>query len=85
MAENNIDKSTNILCKIIGHNWRYKDYSNWIKNCGDVYPFKASRNCSRCHQNQYFYDKWTIENQKSPFDLERDAHAVKHLSHLHPD
>ena len=38
MEENNIEKSTNILCKILGHNWRYKDYSNWIKENGSTKP-----------------------------------------------
>lgn len=82
MTEINMEKTISILCKLIGHNWSYKDYSNWMKSNGDDYPFKASRYCSRCKQNQYLYKAWQAENQKSPHDLERDSQAVKQLSHL---
>ncbi len=73
---------TSPLCKMMGHNWRYKDYSNWIKENGDKYDFKASRNCIRCNQNEYLYSEWQTADQKSPHDLERDAYAFKKLPQI---
>jgi hypothetical protein len=59
------------LCRIFGHNWRYKDYSNWIKENGDDYDFKAVRSCTRCHQREYLYKEWQIHEQESPYDVAR--------------
>lgn len=33
-------KIANSLCKVIGHRWRYKDYSNWMNEIGNEFPFK---------------------------------------------
>lgn len=73
---------TKPICKIVGHKWRYKNYSNWIKENGDNYDFTASRNCARCDQNQYLNSEWKTADRKSPYDLERDVHAVKQLPGL---
>ena len=70
------------LCKLLGHNWTYKDYTNWMKENGDDYDFKASRNCSRCNQNEYLYKEWKIENKKSSYDIEIKSQAVRQLHHL---
>ena len=77
-----IQKTLNSLCKLIGHNWRYKDYSNWMKENGDKYEFSASRNCIICHQNQYLSTGWIMASQKSPLDVERDSHSLKQLPEL---
>jgi hypothetical protein len=69
----------NFLCRLIGHSWRYKDYTNWMQVNGDDYPFKASRNCSRCKQNEYYYSDWQSEIQNFTHDVERDSQAVKQL------
>jgi len=70
-------KNLNIICKLTGHDWRYKDYTNWMKENGDNYDFKASRFCSRCNQIEYLYSVWVGSDQKLPHDVEIDAFAVK--------
>lgn len=55
-------KIVTAFCKLIGHSGLYKDYSNWMNESGNEYPFKASRNCSRCNQNEYFNKEWQNEN-----------------------
>ena len=52
----------NIICRIAGHSWRYKDYSNWMNENGGSYDFKASRNCIRCNEHGYLYKEWEIKN-----------------------
>jgi hypothetical protein len=69
-----------IICNVIGHNWMYKDYSNWMKDNGETYPFKASRYCTRCNQIGYLYNHWETVAKKSPDDLERDYFACKKIS-----
>lgn len=80
--QNLTQKTLNTLCKLVGHNWRYKDYSNWMKENGDSYDFKASRNCIRCSQKEYLYEYWKISNRKSPYDMERDSYSLKQLPYL---
>jgi len=67
----------NFLCLVAGHKWRYKDYSNWKKENGDHYDFRASRICSRCKQNEYLYDEWKVEYRKSPYDIKGDFLSFK--------
>ena len=69
----------NILCKIVGHTWNYKDYSNWIKENGDNYDFKASRNCIICDQNEYLFEDWKSQDKKSPYDVERNINSTRKL------
>lgn len=57
-------ESIHVLCNIVGHKWRYQDYSNWIKENGDPYDFKASRTCMRCRERAYFYDRWVPAREK---------------------
>ncbi len=57
-------ESLNAICNIVGHKWRYQDYSNWIKENGDPYDFKASRTCMRCRERAYFYDSWVPAREK---------------------
>lgn len=55
-------------CQLFGHNWKYQDYSNYIKSNGDKYDYTASRHCVRCNQYSYFYKSWKME-EKSPLDF----------------
>ncbi len=71
-----------LLCKLAGHHWHYKDYFNWKKENGDNYDFKASRNCSRCNQSEYLYEDWKMENKKSPYDIKNLCLSAKHISLL---
>ena len=50
-------KIVTALGKLIGQNWRYKDYSNWMNESGNEYPFKASRNCLRCKMVKIQYQE----------------------------
>jgi hypothetical protein len=52
------------ICGIVGHKWQFRDYSNYITSNGDKYPFSKSRECTRCHQVQYFYSDWKTELKK---------------------
>jgi hypothetical protein len=72
-------KTIKSFCKLLGHRWTYKDYSNWIKENGEDYDFKASRNCSRCNQNEYLYKEWKAESKNSAYDIERDSLSLKKI------
>ena len=74
-----ISKTLGALCKLLGHNWRYKDYSNWMIANGEEYHFKASRNCLRCNQNEYLYKAWELEATRSVHDIKSDAFSSKQL------
>lgn len=69
----------NKICKTLGHRWRYKDYSNFMKPNGDKYDFTAARNCTRCSQHAYYYNTWKNEG-KSKFDFESDFYASKTIN-----
>ncbi|MEO8147458.1 MAG: hypothetical protein ABI723_07465 [Bacteroidia bacterium] len=62
----------NLICKLVGHWWRYKDYSTWIMDNGDKYPFKAARRCARCNRNEYFYTEWIQEAKNYKLDIQHD-------------
>jgi hypothetical protein len=68
----------NKLCKHFGHHWSYKDYSNHITANGDKYDFRASRHCSRCGQNAYFYSEWKNEN-KAALDTESGYFSLRKI------
>lgn len=74
-----IKKTLVRLCRFTGHSWQYKDYSNWMKENGDRYDFKASRKCSRCKQLEYLFENWKIAKQKSPYDIEFDSQSTNRL------
>lgn len=76
-----LKKSMSTICKIVGHSWKYKDYTNWIKENGDCYDFKASRKCTLCEQNEYLFDKWVRHEMKSTYDVIGDTHLLKKLPH----
>ncbi len=65
------DQIKSWICDLVGHRWRYKDYSNYMKANGDPYDFQASRNCIRCGQYAYFHESWKI-GDKSIHDNESD-------------
>lgn len=68
------------ICKIVGHAWRYKDYSDWIMNNGEQYAFKASRKCIRCGQNEYFNSEWVERPKDHRLDVQPDKEALKEFS-----
>ena len=72
----------NYVCRVLGHNWRYKDYSNWMKENGERYDFKATRKCNRCLQHEYLYDQWELVEKRSSYDVERDSRSMKRLPFL---
>ena len=63
-------------CSVIGHSWRYKDYSNFIKPDGSQYDFTMARWCWRCHQRAYYKNNW-VYGEKSKFDFISDAFSVR--------
>lgn len=65
------------LCKFIGQRWRYKDYSNWMKENGEAYDFKASRHCLWCDQHEYFSGSWVRCITKSPDDVQTESISFK--------
>ena len=75
-------KLANKLCYVFGHLWRYKDYSDWMKENGDSYDFKASRNCSRCNQQEYLYSDWVTETKNFFYDVRTDSESSKQEPHL---
>ena len=76
---NIISKTLNTVCKLFGHTWLYKDYTNWIKENGDHYDFKAARRCTRCKQNEYLYDTWKADRKNVRYDVQGDSRAVKEI------
>lgn len=56
----------NKICYTAGHSWKYEDYTHSIKVDGEPYEFKASRTCTRCRQQAWFYDGW--ENADKTWD-----------------
>lgn len=75
-------KTMNILCKVVGHTWNYKDYSFWMKENGDNYDFKASRNCIICKQNEYLFEDWKSQTEKSPYDVESNIYSTRKLAKI---
>jgi hypothetical protein len=70
----------NLLCKIFGHRWIHKDYSNHIKSDGSCYEFTVLRKCIRCDAHAYLYDSWKTETTESDngisnFQLQKKASA----------
>lgn len=53
------------LCKLLGHNWRYDDYSDCINEDGEEYGIDTYRKCSRCKQQEYFLLEWSNEKEFS--------------------
>lgn len=74
-----IHKASNTLCRFIGHNWRYKDYTNWMKENGEKYDFRASRKCTRCNLHEYLYEDWQMVEKPSSYDVQRDSKSLKKL------
>ena len=60
----------NFVCRILGHNWRFKDTTLWIKLNGEKYPHTKTRRCIRCDQRDYLYEDWISEEKVSPNDKE---------------
>lgn len=43
-----METNENIICRLLGHNWGYKDYGNRMQPDGTRYIYQKSRRCSRC-------------------------------------
>ncbi len=63
-----------MVCQVAGHRWKYKDYTNWMKEDGNLYDFNASRYCPTCKKHGYYSQgRWmdtNIKNQK--YDIIHD-------------
>ena len=70
------------ICKVLGHSWTYKDYTNWIKENGDNYDFTAARKCMICKQHEYLYDQWKAQDKNIRYDIQNDANSTKQLKIL---
>ena len=66
------------LCENLGHNWRYKNYSQHIKANGDHYDYLASRKCLRCREYGYYITSWE-PGLKSDLDNELNYYATKSI------
>jgi len=75
-------KKVSIFCRLLGHHWRYKDYTNWINEKGDTYDFKASRKCTRCNQHEYLNQEWKPSHEKLPRDVQSDEQSTSHFLRL---
>jgi hypothetical protein len=53
------------ICKIVGHNWKYKDYTSCINHKGEKYLFTDKRICRRCDKREYKIEKW-LEEKSMP-------------------
>lgn len=73
-----ISKWSEKMCKLFGHRWLYKDYSNYIQADGSKYAFKASRTCTRCNLHAYYYTGWKVE-AKSKIDYEGDYYGMRKI------
>ncbi|HKR03111.1 MAG TPA: DUF1660 family phage protein [Bacteroidia bacterium] len=51
-----------LLCKIFGHKWRYKDYTQAQNRYGKKYNFTATRICIRCDKKDYKFAEWIDES-----------------------
>jgi hypothetical protein len=60
----------NFVCRIFGHNWRFKDTTLWIKVNGERYSHTKTRRCVRCDQRDYLYEDWIPEEKVSANDKE---------------
>lgn len=54
------------LCRLLGHNWRYDDYSDCMNEDGEEYGFKTYRKCLRCNQHEFFLPDGFNEKDASP-------------------
>ena len=61
----------NILCHLLGHKWRYKDYTFAVKADGTPYKLSHVRKCMRCDEHEFKYDTWVKRDQAIPEDVEK--------------
>lgn len=69
----------NFVCKIIGHSWKYKDYSDWILHNGNPYPFLVARRCSICERHEYYYHQWVPERKNHKLDVQHEHEEKKEI------
>jgi hypothetical protein len=75
-------KKSLLICKHFGHHWLIKDYSNWMKENGDIYDFRAARKCTRCDRHEYLYDTWKPENRNLRYDIQTDSGSDRQIKEL---
>ena len=76
------DDLRSLVCHYTGHRWRYKNYTNWIKEDGSPYDFRASRVCLTCGEHGYYFHGW----EHSPYKIsEYDVIEDECLSISPPD
>jgi hypothetical protein len=63
--------SLNIICHLLGHKWRYKDYTNAVKADGTKYQLSQVRKCMRCDEHEYKYDKWVKKEMAVSEDIQK--------------
>lgn len=61
----------NIICHLLGHKWKYKDYTNAVKWDGGKYTLSKVRKCMRCDEHEFKYDTWVKRDQALPEDIEK--------------
>ncbi|MEO8151057.1 MAG: hypothetical protein ABI723_25715 [Bacteroidia bacterium] len=72
----------NIICKVIGHTWKYRDYSEWILDNGKPYPFLVARKCTFCSRHEYYYTGWVHAEKNQKLDVQRDGEEKKEIPHV---
>ena len=65
--------ATHILCRVVGHNWRFKDCSYAMKSNGEKYEYSRQRKCLRCMKREYFYDEWIEAEKDGAFVKEKNS------------
>ena len=58
MTASILRKPLALMCALLGHKWRYKDYSNILTDEGKKHEFTSVRKCFRCSKRQYFFSDW---------------------------
>ena len=68
MTDNEQIFPADFFCKLLGHRWRYKNYTNAIKMDGKKFLFTSARRCKRCDKYEYKYSSWVGKEFISPED-----------------
>jgi hypothetical protein len=57
-----------LFCKIFGHKWLYRDFTNAVKANGESYQYTKMRKCVRCEDHEYLYAQWVSKDMRYPID-----------------
>ena len=61
--------SSNFWCKLLGHKWVYKDFSNAVNEKGSKIGYTKVRKCLRCEKHEYKYAQWLGEDLIRAFHI----------------